>query len=113
MLRGLNDNEKRMQFRGLLRECKTDIVCLQETKMDVISREVVHSVWGCIHIDWLYLGSRGASRGILLMWDGQEVETIEACVGNFVVACSFITENFEWAFVGIYGPNDDVERRCL
>jgi hypothetical protein len=32
-----------------------------------------------------------------------------------VVACSFrcFTENFEWAYAGVYGPNDDVERRCL
>jgi hypothetical protein len=42
------------------------------------------------------------------------VEKVEY-VGWFVVACSFrcITKFFEWAFVGVYGPNDDVERRCL
>jgi hypothetical protein len=36
-------------------------------------------------------------------------------VGRFVVACSFrcVMENFEWAFTGIYGPNGDVETRCL
>jgi hypothetical protein len=39
-------------------------------------------VWGCIHVDWLYLGSRGAARGILLMWDRREVEKIEKCVGG-------------------------------
>jgi hypothetical protein len=42
------------------------------------------------------------------------VEKIKECVGKFVVACSFkcVTENFEWAFAGDYGP-DDVERKCL
>jgi hypothetical protein len=47
--------------------------------MEAISREVVHSVWGCIHVDWLYLGSRGASRGILLMWDRRVVEKLGVC----------------------------------
>jgi hypothetical protein len=43
------------------------------------------------------------------------VEEVEECVGSFVVACSFISviENFEWAFAGQYGPNDDVKRKCL
>jgi len=42
------------------------------------------------------------------------VGKIEDCAGKFVVACSFIcvTENFKWAFAGVYGPNDNVER-CL
>ncbi|GLT55575.1 hypothetical protein SLA2020_286860 [Shorea laevis] len=84
-------------------------------KLEVISREVIRSVWGCLYVDWLYLGSRGASGGILLMWDRRVVEKVEECVGRFVVACAFrsVTENFEWAFAGIYGPNDDVERRGL
>jgi hypothetical protein len=32
-----------------------------------------------------------------------------------VVACVFrsVTEKFDWAFAGVYGPNDDGERRGL
>ena len=43
------------------------------------------------------------------------VEKIEECVGKFVVACVFksVTENFERAFAGIYGPNVDVVRSNL
>jgi hypothetical protein len=40
-------------------------------------------------VDWCYLGSSGASGGILLMWDRRVVEKIEECVGRYVVACSF------------------------
>jgi exonuclease III len=114
-VRGMNEIEKRWKIRRLLREWKADIVCLQETKLEVISKEVIRSVWGCLYVDWLYLGSRGASGGILLMWDRRVVEKVEECVGRFVVACAFrcVTENFEWAFAGIYGPNDDVEIRGL
>jgi hypothetical protein len=82
--------------------------------LEVLSREMVRSVWGCIHVVWLYLGSRGASRDILLMWDMRLVEKIER-VGRYVIACAFrcVTENFEWAFTSVYGPNDDIERRGL
>jgi exonuclease III len=111
-VRGMNELEKRMKIRRRLREWKVDIVCLRETKMEVINLEVVRSVEVYF---WLYLGSTGASRGILLMWDRQVVEKIEECVGRFVVACVFrsVTENFEWAFASVYGPNDDGIRRNL
>jgi hypothetical protein len=90
-------------------------VCLQETKMEVINVEVIRSVWGCTYVDWIYLGSACASGGILLMWDRRVVEKIEECVGKFIVACVFrsVTENCEWAFAGVYGPNDDGVRSIL
>jgi exonuclease III len=40
----MNELEKRMKIRVLLREWKADIVCLQETKLEVITREMVYSV---------------------------------------------------------------------
>jgi len=89
--------------QGLLRVWKADIVCLVETKMAVISREVVQSLWGCIHVDWCYLGANGASGGILLMWDRRVVEKVEECIGRYTVACSLRNtgDNFVWAFGGV------------
>jgi exonuclease III len=60
-VRGLNAFKKRLRIRGLLKEWKADIVCLIETKMGVINREVVHSLWGGQHVDWIYKGASGAS----------------------------------------------------
>jgi hypothetical protein len=84
-------------------------------KMEVINDKVIRSVWGCMYVDWIYLGSMGASEGILLMWDRRVVEKIKECVGRFVVACVFrsVTEICEWAFVEVYGPNDNGVRSIL
>jgi exonuclease III len=49
--RGLNAIERILEIRGLQKEWKADIVWLVETKMAVISREVVRSLWGCYHVD--------------------------------------------------------------
>ena len=68
-VRGLNVVEKRLQIRNLLRTWRADIVCLQETKLEWITRGIVRSIWGCSYVDWLYLGFEGASGGIVLMWD--------------------------------------------
>jgi hypothetical protein len=42
-VRGLN-LEKRKKIKGLIGEWKSDIVCLQETKLQVVNREMVRSL---------------------------------------------------------------------
>jgi hypothetical protein len=43
------------------------------------------------------------------------VEKVEECVGRYTVACSLrnTSNNVVWAFGGVYGPNDDGDRREL
>ena len=45
-VRGLNEHDKRLQVRNLIRKWKADIVCLQETKLELINRGVIFSLWG-------------------------------------------------------------------
>ncbi|KAG6628599.1 hypothetical protein CIPAW_14G024500, partial [Carya illinoinensis] len=68
-VRGLHEHNKRFQVRNLLRQWKGDIVCLQETKLEVITRKLVQSLWRGQHIGWSYFPSKGASEGILIMFD--------------------------------------------
>ena len=70
---------------------------------------------GYMYVDWIYLGARGAFEGILIMWDRRVVENFKESVGRFVVARMFktVTENCQWAFVRVYGPNDDGAKSIL
>ena len=106
-MRGLNEQDKRLRVRNLIRNWKADIVFLQETKMELINKGVICSLWGGQHVDWLYLGSVGASGGVLLMWDNRVVNKVEEAVGHFSVSCKFknVVDHFVWAFTGVYGPN--------
>jgi hypothetical protein len=58
-------------------------VCLQETKLELVSKGVVPSLWGCHHANWYFLGYRGDSGRVLLMWDRRVMEKIEECGGIF------------------------------
>ena len=89
------------------------MVCLQETKMGLINRAVICSLWGGQHVDWSYLGSCGASGGVLVMWDTQVVNKMEEAVGRFSVSCKFtsVSDQFVWTFTGVYGPNLHHDRR--
>lgn len=44
-VRGLNDNEKRLRVRNIIKTWKAVIVCLQETKLELITRRVIHRIW--------------------------------------------------------------------
>jgi hypothetical protein len=114
-VRGLNEGKKRLRVRRLLSQWKVDIVCLQETKLDLITLDLVQSIWRCPYVEWSYVASNGASGGILLMWDRRAVSKVEVCHGSYVVACSFrnVDDGMEWAFAGVYGPNRDAARRMM
>ena len=111
-VRGLNDRDKRLRIHNLLKMWKANVICLQETKMAEINRRVVQSLWGNQHVDWTSLGSNGASSGILLMWDRRMVERVDEAVGYYSLSCKFrnVIDQFEWIFIGVYGPNLDSER---
>jgi hypothetical protein len=99
-VRGLNDGNKRLQVRHLLKQWKADLVCLQETKLQSLSRSLIGSLWGGHHVDWLFVGSNGASGGILLLWDKRCPENIDEALGLFTASCKFrcVASGFEWAF---------------
>jgi exonuclease III len=44
-VRGLNEGRKRWKIRNLLSKWKVDIVCLQETKLKLVSNQLVQSLW--------------------------------------------------------------------
>ena len=91
------------------------MVCLQETKMRLINRAVICSLWGGQHVDWSYLGSCGASGGVLVMWDTQVVNKMEEAAGRFSVSYKFtsLSDQLVWAFTSVYGPNLLRDRRFL
>jgi len=95
-VRGLNEGEKQLKVRNLLRQWKAYIICLQETKQEFISDSLVRNIWSYPFVDWCYLASFGASSGMLIMWDKRIIEKIDVFVGEFVLACSFrsVEEDF-------------------
>jgi hypothetical protein len=101
-VRGLNKRKKQLRVSNLLRDWKADIVCLQETKLKGMSRNIVCSLWGRSHVDWCCLDSNGALGDILIMWDNRVVEKVDDCVGAYTLAVSFrgVVDQSVWAFVG-------------
>jgi len=66
-VRGLNDAQKRLVVRNLLWEWKYDVICLQETKLVDIDRQMVWGLWCCPYVDWVVLDADQTAEGVLII----------------------------------------------
>ena len=114
-VRGLNDRDERLRIKNMIKDWHADVICLQETKMELITVQIVLSLWRNQFVDWMFLGSNGASGGILLMWDKRVVEKLDDAVGYFSVSCKFrnVEDQKVWMFSGVYEPVIDRDRRLM
>ena len=85
-VRDLIDTRKRLVVKNLLWEWKCDVVCLQETKIASMNRQLVCSLWSCPYVDWTVLEVDRTTGGILIMWDKRVLDKMEVMVGTFSVS---------------------------
>ena len=88
-VRGLNCKVKRSQIKNVLKLWKGEVICLQETKLETVSRAIVRSLWCNRFADWKFLESEGASAGVLIMWDKRVAEVQDCVKGQFSISCRF------------------------
>ncbi|XP_028099816.1 uncharacterized protein LOC114299300 [Camellia sinensis] len=81
-VRGLYEKDKRLAVRSLLRNVRADVICLQETKMEVLGGDVVREIWGGRFVEWSYLPTVGTAGGVLLCWDNSVVVKKDEEVGE-------------------------------
>ena len=98
--------------KNFLWEWKCDVVCLQETKIASMNRQLVRSLWSCPYVDWAVLEADRTAGGILLMWDKRVLEKVEVMICTFSISVKWqrVGDGFIWACLGVYGPNENNER---
>ena len=111
-VRGLNDSAKRDSLRNLLRDWNCDLVCLQETKLEDIELCDVRSIWGSRHVGFSVLRARGATGGVIVLWNTNTLHLISSSNGGFLVTCLMQMRDGSpsWAFTGIYGLQARVDK---
>ena len=98
--------------KAMIKDQKVDLVCLQETKMQEMSKRIVRSLGVGRCLDWGAINSRGASDEVLVFWDNRVLQLLEAEVGTFSMSCWFKSyeDDFCWIFTKVYGPTLKKER---
>jgi exonuclease III len=86
---GYNGFGHQASVRNLVASLRIDVVCLQETKMEVISRVLVLQMLGPDFSNFVFLPSVGASGGILIAWKDSLGSLGNSRIGNFSVSVQF------------------------
>ena len=88
-VRGANDRVKRKVIKALIRSQRADLACLQETKIQDMSRRIVHSLGVGKFLGWGAMSARGAAGGVVVFWDNRVLELVGMEVGLFSILCRF------------------------
>lgn len=104
-VRGLNARARRNVLREVCADARVSLVCVQETKLDVISPFLVSEMLGSRFSSYVYLPSTGASGGILLACRGPELSCMPHHCGRFSVTAMIteVAQQRNWCFTSVYG----------
>lgn len=108
-VRGLNSAARQDSVRVLVNSAAADIVCLQETKMEVVSRRLILSMLGSeFDNNFVFLPSVGASGGILIAWRSKLGTIAASRIGSFCASIQFCPDNgVPWWLTTVYGPQSN------
>ena len=66
--RGLGRGVKWPAIRRLVNKQHVDMLCIQETKKELIDRDICHALWGDPDVQWADQPATHTAGGILCLW---------------------------------------------
>lgn len=105
-VRGLNSDKKHLALSNAIMTSGCSIVCLQETKKQVIDLAFVKSCCPKRFDKFAYVPSHGASGGILTIWNSSIFTGDVILTEDFALAIRFTSAHSAqtWTLYNIYGP---------
>lgn len=66
-IRGVGSRVKRKELQELVRKNKVDLVCIQESKLDMVDENVCRTIWGNPQCGWAAREAQGRAGGIITL----------------------------------------------
>ena len=107
-VRGLGKSFKRRSVKKLVLDRKINFLMIQESKLEVVNGITKASLWGSSAGGMESVPSRGASGGLISIWDEEFFEIVEAISGHrwSLMRGNIRSISFSCVFVNVYAPND-------
>ncbi|XP_016164173.1 uncharacterized protein LOC107606647 [Arachis ipaensis] len=111
-VRGLRGDGKLRMVKDLRNKHRVQMLGLIETKRQIVTRFDVARIWGQGSPGWEYVGSDGASGGLLLIWDEVMFKLNNCYKGErwLCVEGMILKNSFNCVFVLIYGAHGRDEK---
>lgn len=111
-VRGLNNRAKRTAIRSVIYATAPSIVCLQETKLSLVSSTIVAETLGDAFRDYYWLPADGTRGGIILAWRADHVSLSNRSMGVYHVFATILPTSGgdPWWITGVYRPQSDAAK---
>lgn len=107
-VRGLNSPARRSSIYQVVSNANPAIVCFQETKLEVVSPEIVRHCLGNRFENFDYLPAVGTRGGLLIAWDAtMAVVSNPHRTMNALTVLVKPTGGGQWWLTGVYGPQSN------
>ena len=108
-IRGLNGSSKWDAIRNNIDESGCSIVCIQETKRELIDVSFIRNFAPRCFNHFDFITSNGASGGLLTLWCGSIFggTVVEKLQFSITVNFTSIHNGDQWHLSNIYGPCDE------
>lgn len=108
-VRGLNMPVKREGVRQVAASHKVVILCMQETKIDVWTRQMVLDIGGGSLLDCVVLPALGTCGGVAIFWNRDVISVVSQAIGEFSITAlvTVISTSERFFITTVYGPTDD------
>jgi exonuclease III len=105
-VRGLNSDKHQRALRSKIEESQCSIICIQETKCEVIAHKLIRNCYPKRFDSFVYSPSVGASGGILVLWNSAVFNgnLVELQRYGVIVNFTSIHSGESWNLVSVYGP---------
>lgn len=114
-VRGLNGRARRDSVREFVSQEHASIVCLQETKLQVVSVAIASEILGTM-FDYVVLPSLGAAGGIMLGWRTDMWSISGVRVDHFSLSAlltNVASNSDPWWITIVYGPQLQAEKQLF
>jgi exonuclease III len=107
-VRRLNSRAQHDVVHELVVSKRPSIICLQETKLDVISHIDIVQLLG-IRFEYAYLKAAQTRGGILVVWHSSSWLVANSSTTTFPISAKFRSAmgGPEWRLASVYGPCTD------
>jgi len=114
-VRGLGSGVKRVEVRRLVSEKHPMVMCIQETKLSVLTDQVIKTVWGDNPCGYSFPPSIGASGGLVTVRDSTRVNVWSSMSFGHVLVIkgTVILTAEDFVIINVYAPCDLVGKKLL
>ncbi|XP_073353795.1 uncharacterized protein [Aegilops tauschii subsp. strangulata] len=111
-VRGLNNGAKHTAVYSVITAASPSIVCLQGTKLAVVTDSLVLDTLGPLYEDFYSLPAIGTRGGMILAWRRPDVSISNPLIGDhhIMALVTPLDGSVHWWLTGVYGPQEDAAK---